>query len=133
MARYGSFVPDRDNAAPGRPAGPAEVRALAMAGNFFHTAHPHTRTDMRLTLLTQTDIFWEKNFDFGYGWSAKPSACLNPPTHLPTYPPIHLPTYGVVRRLLHSHLRPILAKPTYARMRKITRTADFQFDFNDIL
>ena len=33
-----------------------------MAGNFFHTAHPHTLTDMRLILLTQTDIFWEKMF-----------------------------------------------------------------------
>ena len=31
-----------------------------MAGNFFRTAHPHTLTDIRLTLLTQTDIFWEK-------------------------------------------------------------------------
>ena len=31
-----------------------------MAGNFFHTAHPHRLTDMRLTLLIQTDIFWEK-------------------------------------------------------------------------
>ena len=49
-----------DMPAPGRPAGPAEVRALAMAGNFFHTAHPHTLTDIRLTLLTQIDIFWEK-------------------------------------------------------------------------
>ena len=31
-----------------------------MAGNFFHTAHPHTLTDIRLTLLTQIVIFWEK-------------------------------------------------------------------------
>ena len=31
-----------------------------MAGKFFHTAHPHTLTDIRLTLLTQIDIFWEK-------------------------------------------------------------------------
>ena len=31
-----------------------------MAGTFFHTAHPHTLTDMRLTLLTQIVIFWEK-------------------------------------------------------------------------
>ena len=45
--------------APGRPAGPAEVRAWAMAGKFFQTANPHTLTDIRLTLLTQIDIFWE--------------------------------------------------------------------------
>ena len=31
-----------------------------MAGKFFDTAHPHTLTDIRLTLLTQIDIFWEK-------------------------------------------------------------------------
>ena len=31
-----------------------------MAGKFFHTTHPHTLTDIRLTLLTQIDIFWEK-------------------------------------------------------------------------
>ena len=64
MTRYQSsaaeLAPNWDLPAPGRPAGPAEVRALAMAGNFFHTAHPHTRTDMRLTLLTQIVIFWEK-------------------------------------------------------------------------
>ena len=31
-----------------------------MAGKFFHTAHPHTLTDIRLTLLTQIVIFWGK-------------------------------------------------------------------------
>ena len=31
-----------------------------MAGKFFHTAHPHTLTDIRLTLLTQIVIFCEK-------------------------------------------------------------------------
>ena len=31
-----------------------------MAGKLFHTAHPHTLTDIRLTLLTQIVIFWEK-------------------------------------------------------------------------
>ena len=35
-----------------------------MAGKFFHTAHPHTLTDIRLTLLTQIDIFWEKTGRF---------------------------------------------------------------------
>ena len=49
-----------DMHAPGRPAGPAEVRAWAMAGKFFQTANPHTLTDKRLTLLTQIIIFWEK-------------------------------------------------------------------------
>ena len=31
-----------------------------MAGKFFHTVPPQTLTDIRLTLLTQIDIFWEK-------------------------------------------------------------------------
>ena len=29
-----------------------------MAGKFFHTAHPHTLTDIRLTLLTQIRELW---------------------------------------------------------------------------
>ena len=35
-----------------------------MAGKFFHTAHPHTLADIRLTLLTQIVIFWEKKHKF---------------------------------------------------------------------
>ena len=54
--RYRNWNRNWDMHAPGRPAGPAEVRARAWPGN-FHTAHPHTLTDIRLTLLTQIDIF----------------------------------------------------------------------------
>ena len=39
-------------------------------GNFFHTAHPHTRSHIRLTLLTQIDIFWEKNRKVPEGFAA---------------------------------------------------------------
>ena len=48
-----------------------------MAGKLFHTAHPHKLTDIRLTLLTQIVIFWEKiearwaastGPAFGYEW-----------------------------------------------------------------
>ena len=33
-----------------------------MAGNFFHPIHPRTHIHIRLTLLTQIVIFWEKQF-----------------------------------------------------------------------
>ncbi len=46
---------------PGRPGRVESVQA--MAGKFFHKAHPHTLTDIRLTLLTQIDIFWEKRVE----------------------------------------------------------------------
>ena len=32
-----------------------------MAGNFFHPTHPRTHKNIRLTLLSQILIFWEKN------------------------------------------------------------------------
>ena len=43
----------------GRP-GPLKSGHRPWPGN-FHTAHPHTRSHRRLTLLTQIVIFWEKN------------------------------------------------------------------------
>ena len=42
----------------GRP-GRLKSRHRPWPGN-FHTAHPHTRSHIRLTLLTQIDIFWGK-------------------------------------------------------------------------
>ena len=44
----------------GPPGGRASDPYIAMAGNFFHPTHPRTHMHIRLTLLTQIVIFWEK-------------------------------------------------------------------------
>ena len=51
-----------------------------MAGKFFHTAHPHTLTDIRLALLTQIVIFWE-NVLHSVLTSGKNERTYFPPSH----------------------------------------------------
>ena len=44
----------------GPPGGRASDPYIAIAGNFFHPTHPRTHKNIRLTLLSQILIFWEK-------------------------------------------------------------------------